>query len=319
VITITHSRADGTLVEADERIPAAAVEILKAWPGNFRWFPSVRCYGVRSTRDKRAQTWKLERVAENLRAAGFEVTIEITEDEPRPFAEIEAERNDHAAERAEYRAELADKRAAESGAAYEASHRIVDGIPMGQPILVGHHSERRHRRVLDRSWNLMGKSVELNAQAEYHAGRAEAAARYQEHREDIPRTLRRIERLEASERRLTRFADGGSDVTSELAEIRDELTYWRDIVAAAEAAGRKLWTRADFRRGDWVKSHDGWDLVERVNPKSLSLPTAPGWNQRKLTYGDVLDRRSPEEMEAARAEARARKAAAAAEQEAAQQ
>src|SRR5438067_1017230 len=114
MITITHSRADGTLVESDERMPQAAVDILKGWPGNFRWFPLVGQYGVRSTRDKAAATWKLERVAENLRAAGFEVAIEITEDERRSFAEIEAERNARADERAEYRSELADKREAEA-------------------------------------------------------------------------------------------------------------------------------------------------------------------------------------------------------------
>ncbi len=327
LITITHSRADGTLVESDERIPQAAVEILQAWPGNFRWFPSVRQYGVRSTRDKAAATWKLERVAENLRAAGFEVSIEITEDERRPFAAIEAERNERAAERAEYRTELADKREAEAEAAYEASDRAVEGIPMGQPVLVGHHSQRRHEKALERSRNQLSKSVELSKTAKYHAGRAEAAAGYQGHREDIPRTQRRIERLEAQERSILRSesnakagrSSGGwpqeytpeqvEEISGRLAEVREELEYWRAHVAAAEAEGVKLWSRADFRKGDWVKSRSGWDLVERVNPKSLSLPTEPGWNQRKLSYSDVLGRMSAEEMEAARAEAKARKAA----------
>lgn len=43
---------------------------------------------------------------------------------------------------------------------------------MGQPILVGHHSEARHRRDLDRSWNLLGKSVELSDKAESHENKA---------------------------------------------------------------------------------------------------------------------------------------------------
>ena len=113
--------------------------------------------------------------------------------------------------------------------------------------------------------------------------------------------------MEANERRLARFLAEGSDVASELAEVRDELNYWRQHVAAAEAAGLKLWSRADFSRGDWVRSSEGWDLVERVNTTSLSLPTAPGWNQRKLKYADVLGRMSAEEMATARAEAKARK------------
>jgi hypothetical protein len=51
---------------------------------------------------------------------------------------------------------------------YKQSHRIVDNIPMGQPILVGHHSENRHRRDLDKSWNAMGKCVEYSDKAEAH-------------------------------------------------------------------------------------------------------------------------------------------------------
>ncbi len=34
------------------------------------------------------------------------------------------------------------------------------GIPFGQPILVGHHSERRHRNALDKADNNMRKGVE---------------------------------------------------------------------------------------------------------------------------------------------------------------
>lgn len=46
-------------------------------------------------------------------------------------------------------------------------------IPMGQPILVGHHSERAHRNLLGKSWNMMGKSLEMNKKAESHESRAE--------------------------------------------------------------------------------------------------------------------------------------------------
>lgn len=43
---------------------------------------------------------------------------------------------------------------------------------MGQPILVGHHSERRHRRTLDRSWNALGRAVEAGKLAERHESKA---------------------------------------------------------------------------------------------------------------------------------------------------
>lgn len=59
--------------------------------------------------------------------------------------------------RAERYEELARKAETQSTQAWEKSHEMVSHIPMGQPILVGHHSERGHRRLLDRSWNKMGE------------------------------------------------------------------------------------------------------------------------------------------------------------------
>lgn len=47
------------------------------------------------------------------------------------------------------------------------------GIPLGQPILVGHHSERRHRRVIEQAHNAMDKAVEFNKKAAEHQNKAD--------------------------------------------------------------------------------------------------------------------------------------------------
>lgn len=52
---------------------------------------------------------------------------------------------------------------------------MLQVIPPGQPILVGHHSERGHRRLLEKSDNAMRKSVELDEKAKYYNDRAEAS------------------------------------------------------------------------------------------------------------------------------------------------
>ena len=46
------------------------------------------------------------------------------------------------------------------------------GIPFGQPILVGHHSESRHRRTIEKADNAMRKSVEESGKAEEYERRA---------------------------------------------------------------------------------------------------------------------------------------------------
>lgn len=63
---------------------------------------------------------------------------------------------------------------AEGEAQWEKASKIGEHIPMGQPILVGHHSEKRHRRDIARIQKASSKGVELLRQAD---SAASAAAR----------------------------------------------------------------------------------------------------------------------------------------------
>lgn len=78
--------------------------------------------------------------------------------------------------RLEKRREWAAAREARSDRDYKAAHNAVAGIPLGQPILVGHHSERRHRRALERSDAAMGRAVESHRMAEHHRATAAGIA-----------------------------------------------------------------------------------------------------------------------------------------------
>lgn len=64
--------------------------------------------------------------------------------------------------------ELQNKAERKSQEAYNNSTRLSEAIPFGQPILVGHHSETRHRRDIERIHNNMNKSIELKKKAEYY-------------------------------------------------------------------------------------------------------------------------------------------------------
>lgn len=70
-------------------------------------------------------------------------------------------------------AERADKARATSAAAFNAARVVADGIPMGQPILVGHHSERRHRKDIERIDRGMRKGIEEESKAAHYAHKAE--------------------------------------------------------------------------------------------------------------------------------------------------
>jgi hypothetical protein len=56
---------------------------------------------------------------------------------------------------------------------YEASKEGKDFLSLAEPIKVGHHSEKRHRALIERNYNRMGKSVEMTNKAELHGSKAE--------------------------------------------------------------------------------------------------------------------------------------------------
>jgi len=66
----------------------------------------------------------------------------------------------------------AEKRSTEAYKKSDMSENAT-GIPFGQPILIGHHSERRHRKTIERAWAQMGKSVEESEKAKDYINRAE--------------------------------------------------------------------------------------------------------------------------------------------------
>jgi hypothetical protein len=199
MVEITHSRLDGTVVYGTEKGDGSA-PILKG--AGFRWAPSLKAWIVQQSRDRDAKRWKIDAAAAGLREAGFEVQV-LIDDTPRDFAVAEADRAERVAERADRLEGAAERAARESEARYAAATQAFD-LMNGQPILVGHHSERRHRREIDRANSNMHKSIEEDRKAKHYERAAQVAGRYTERRESLPTTLRRIEKLEAERRKAER-------------------------------------------------------------------------------------------------------------------
>lgn len=80
-------------------------------------------------------------------------------------------------ERAKAKAERYQKwaNAAESKSTqyFEASQEGREFLSLGEPIKIGHHSEKRHRALIDRNWERMGKSVQETKKAEAHESKSE--------------------------------------------------------------------------------------------------------------------------------------------------
>ena len=152
--------------------------------------------------------------------------------------------------RLEKRRAWAESREKKADQSYERAHDLVKDIPFGQPVLVGHHSEKRHRGVLAKADAAGFKGVEHSKMAEHHASKADGIERQLEKTifsddpnaiealtakaDEIDRYRERCKALNAifkktggatSEEKLKRMMVDGTITAEEAAEALRNLTY----------------------------------------------------------------------------------------------
>ena len=109
---------------------------------------------------------------------GKEVECEVynlilQKDEKYFYSIVRIEEQSYAQRKAERYSNSAASHASKSNNYLEASNEGREFLSLGEPIKVGHHSENRHRALLERNWNRMGKSVEFAEKAEEAVRKAE--------------------------------------------------------------------------------------------------------------------------------------------------
>ncbi len=124
---------------------------------------------------------------------------------------------DRQQQRAERFSGYSDKRAGESEQVLAQVDALVSAIPFGQPILVGHHSERRARRNAKKIEDGMKRAVMLFERAEYWEDRARASLAHAKNKERPDVRYRRIKKIEADLRKVEKT----------LAQSQKYLTMWR--------------------------------------------------------------------------------------------
>jgi len=114
-------------------------------------------------------------------------------------------------ERAEAKADrletLSERRAVDADHARVAVAAIADNIPFGQPILVGHHSERHARKDAERIENGMRKAIKCWELSKYWKDRATNALCHAKYKELPAVRHRRIKGLESDLRKFTKERD----------------------------------------------------------------------------------------------------------------
>lgn len=169
----------------------------------------------------------------------------------------------------------ADKASARATAASNRAHSIMDGIPLGQPILVGHHSEAHARRDTERIDNAIRFTVEETHKAAYYRSKAQASLAHAQRLASAPVIARRIERLQETHRQWQRLhakhGDGDTSVVRWLAHVAARIAY---ETALLEAAGGIPADTVPLEVGGALKFIGEWYEIVRVNKKTVTIK---GW------------------------------------------
>lgn len=91
--------------------------------------------------------------------------------------------------------EIAEKNVAKAKAYWDYADKISERFHMGQPILVGHHSEASARRDQKRMENATRKSIESSDKADYFAGKVKGVIRNANYKNNAGVRLRRCKSI----------------------------------------------------------------------------------------------------------------------------
>lgn len=314
-ITIAHTPADGTLVHGTAKGDGSAA-ILKTY--RFRWSRQLGSWYLPQSRDRvTPDTGRIHGARDALQAAGYTVAVEISYGERRSVGEREADRADRAERRAERHHQAADRAAGRAHDRFDTAGRMGDAIPFGQPILAGHHSQRRDENYRARLRRHQEKGVEEARKAGYHDHAAKETEAGQRRRHNPRVIMRRLDDLAAARRKVTRSLDGEIEVTwsaengftsqpvkpegdhlarlqARAADLDERIAYWQGELDAAKADGFREFGPDDVSKDDWVRSEFGWQQVIRVNKKTVTVPAvidrlaAAGYTD-KLPWDKIRD------------------------------
>lgn len=309
MLDITHTVTEGTLLDGTIRGDGSA-EVIK--PLGWRWSRTLSCWYLPRSRDRRAEQPRIENTRRALTGAGFTVTVTVDDTMP-PIADLEQSRIERQQTRVDRLTERSGRATAAADAATQAAHRAVHQIPPGgEPIKVGHHSEKRHRRAFDRAETAINASIAADSKARAASDRLAAAAHTTSSRYAPQTVANRITALTAEIRATQRRLDGytsGHGVYSlpipaaagaareqlleQLADQQEELRYWEQIRGDQIAAGTATnYSRTDIAAGDLVKISNRWRRVVRANKTTVSVETGYSWTER-APYSAIQDHRRP--------------------------
>lgn len=221
---------------------------------------------------------------------------------PMTYAEVVEERKKHLEKKVDRFNHFSERAGERAGEHWDASNKATEGIPFGQPILVGHHSQRRHEKALERSHLHADKACEEMDKQENWKNRAERNDKllekmqtdplYMSHKiNEAEKDIRLWTKREAKSRIFIRLHDEGKmtdlrasacgfrpgDIEDakrdhdrsviELQQAKEKLAYWQQELKKIGG----VFDITTLRPGDMIRTKGGTFPVMRVNKKTVTV------------------------------------------------
>lgn len=141
-----------------------------------------------------------------------------------------------------------------SNEAYEASNEWREFLVLAEPIKIGHHSEKRHRALIERNWKRMDKCIQLSKEAE----EAKRNAEYWSNRK-----FETTETKEQKKEQQKKIKDRTLELWKEAYKVWDTYTWW-SITCTIAKINKTTITSTTWSKWDILYSKDADDFLSKA-------------------------------------------------------
>jgi hypothetical protein len=196
-------------------------------------------------------------------------------------------------------AERAAKQRTESDRLFKRSDEMASVIPMGQPILVGHHSEKGHRNYLKKIHNTMDKAVQANQKAQYFESRLESMENNSSISSDDPEALTKLKDKLEGLSNLQIFMKSCNKIINnkKLTDVQkvEQLTKFHNSITEAKAyklLAPDFCGRVGFASYKLTNNNAN---MSRIKDRIKSLESVASMSSEEITINNVKIRTSVED------------------------
>lgn len=177
------------------------------------------------------------------------------------------------------RYEELSRKAEERSAQYSNStaNRILAMTP-GQPIIIGHHSEKKARRLHEKAWQDIGKSIEEDKKSKYYKDRADSVENSKVIYNDDPNAIEKLkEKLEYLEKQRELIKEDEDHTSWQLQNIGARIRETKRRIARLEKLDEIEFKEIEFTGGKVIHNKE-------INRIQILFEDIPNEDTRKILH-----------------------------------